>query len=97
MRDNFDLPREVLRGKEEVYVLRVKGDSMIEKDIQDGDHVVIDPTAAVNDHDIGAVYYNGSTTLKQVMKMGDSILLLSANPKYEPIHIAEGDLVLWGN
>lgn len=96
VRGNFDPKSEVLRGKEEVYVLRVKGDSMIEKDIQDGDHVVIDPTAAVNDHDIGVVYYNGSTTLKQVMKMGDSILLLSAYPKYEPIHIAEGDFSIMG-
>ena len=96
IRGTFDLPREILRGKEDVYILQVKGDSMIEKDIQNGDHVVINPSAPVNDHDIAAVYYNGATTLKQVMKMGDSVLLVSANPKYEPIHISEGDFSIMG-
>lgn len=59
IRGTFDLPRELLRGKESVYILQVKGDSMIEKDIQNGDYVVIDSSAAVNDQDIAAVYYNG--------------------------------------
>ena len=96
IRGTFDLPREILRGKEDVYILQVKGDSMIEKDIQNGDHVGIEPSTPVNDHDIAAVYYNGATTLKQVMKMGDSVLLVSANPKYEPIHISEGDFSIMG-
>lgn len=96
IRGAFDLPRELLRGKESVYILQVKGDSMIEKDILNGDYVVIDSSADVNDQDIAAVYYNGATTLKQVMHMGDSVLLISANPKYEPIHIEEGDLSVMG-
>ena len=96
VRGTFDLPKELLRGKENVFVLQVKGDSMIEKDIQNGDYVVIDQAAAVNDQDIAAVYYNGGTTLKQVMRMGDSVLLVSANPKYEPIHISEGDFIIMG-
>ena len=39
---------------------------------------------------------NGTNPLKQVMRMGDSILLISASPAYEPIHIEEGDFSIMG-
>lgn len=39
---------------------------------------------------------NGTTPLKQVTRMGDSIFLISANPVYEPIHIEEGDFSIMG-
>lgn len=69
---------------------------MIEADINNRDYVVIEPTSTVQSHEVAAVYYNGATTLKQVMRMGDSILLISANPAYEPIHIEEGDFSIMG-
>lgn len=39
---------------------------------------------------------NGTTPLKQVMRMGDSILLISVNPAYEPIYIEAGDFSIMG-
>lgn len=96
IRGNFKLPKEFLRDKENLFILQVKGDSMIEADINNRDYVVIEPTSTVQSHEVAAVYYNGATTLKQVMRMGDSILLISANPAYEPIHIEEGDFSIMG-
>ena len=96
IKGNFRLPSEWVRGRKGLYILQVRGDSMIGADIDNGDLVVIDGEQVVNTNDIGAVYYNNATTLKRVVPMGDSILLMSENPEYEPIHISQGDFKIMG-
>ena len=96
VRGNFRLPTEWVRGRKGLYILQVRGDSMIGADIDNEDLVVIDGEQMVNTNDIGAVYYNNATTLKRVVSMGDSILLMSENPEYEPIHISQGDFKVMG-
>lgn len=93
---NFSLPKAVLRGKQDLYILKVKGDSMIGAGIDNGDYVVLQKADTVQAHEIAAVYYNGCTTLKKIMRMGDTILLISENPAYEPIQISEGDFGVMG-
>lgn len=92
----FYLPQEWTKQKVGLYMLQVRGESMIGAGIDDGDYVVVDGEQSVNPQDIGVVYYNGATTLKRVVPMGDTILLMSENPDYEPIHISEGDFQLQG-
>lgn len=96
IKGKFRLPTAWTKGKASLYMLQVKGDSMIGAGIDDGDYVVVDSEMAVNTQDIGVVYYNGATTLKRIVPMGDTILLMSENPDYEPIHISEGDFKLQG-
>ncbi len=96
IRGNFSLPRTILRGKQDLYILKVKGDSMIGAGIDHEDYVVLQKTDTVQAHEIAAVYYNGATTLKKIMQMGDTILLVSENPAYEPIQISEGDFGVMG-
>lgn len=96
VRGSFQLPTDWVRGRKGLYILHVRGNSMTGAGIDDGDLVVIDGEQAVNTNDIGVVYYNGATTLKKIVPMGDSILLMSENPEYEPIHISEGDFKVMG-
>ena len=95
-RSYFPIPKALLHGKEKVYMLQVKGDSMIGAGVEDGDYVLLEKTDSVESQQIGAVYYNGGVTLKRVVQMGETILLMSENPKYEPIHIEIDDFKVMG-
>jgi len=69
-----------------VFALRVKGMSMKELDISDGDYVLLSKTELRNG-DVGAVLYNGETTLKKVHKEKSQIRLKPANPEFDDIII----------
>ena len=92
----FPIPRAFVHHKEHLYMLQVKGDSMIGAGIENGDHVIIEETSNLESQQIGAVYYNGGVTLKRVVQMGETVLLMSENPKYEPIHIEEDAFKVMG-
>ena len=97
VRGDFIMPYELIGSKaSRSYILQVKGDSMIGIGIEDGNYVVIEVGVNVGNHDIIAAYYNGGTTLKRLMMMGDTVLLVSENAKYEPISISEGDFKVMG-
>ncbi|WP_299370066.1 transcriptional repressor LexA [uncultured Tateyamaria sp.] len=78
------VPGQMLSGKGEHYALEVKGDSMIDAGINDGDVVVIRETSAVDNGDIVvALVEDHEATLKRYMRKGDTIALEAANPAYE--------------
>ena len=68
------------------YALRIKGDSMIGDDINDGDIVFIRQQPDVEDGEIAAVYVDGGATLKRIFKIGESVQLRSSNSKYKPMN-----------
>ncbi|MGE0702161.1 MAG: transcriptional repressor LexA [Hyphomicrobiaceae bacterium] len=71
-------------GKGEHFALEVKGDSMIEAGIHDGDVVIIKRTHSADSGDIVvALVENEEATLKTLRKRGTSIALEAANPAYE--------------
>ncbi len=81
------LPVEVHPAKSDHYfALIVDGESMIDADIRDGDYIIIDPRPP-EDGEIGAILYNGQTTLKTIRRKKDGVLLQPENPAYEPIRI----------
>lgn len=67
------------------FALTVRGDSMIDARIHDGDIVFIRAQDDVDDGDIAAVVLNDEATLKRVYHMKNGLQLLSANPKYAPM------------
>lgn len=76
-------PEELL-GSGEHFALEVKGDSMIQAGILDGDVVLIKRTDSANSGDIVvALIDNEEATLKRLRKRGNSIALEAANPAYE--------------
>ena len=74
---------EDLAGARDTYVLRVRGDSMIEEHIADGDYVLIRPqTTARNGDIVVAQVEENAVTLKRFFKEKDKIRLRPANPAY---------------
>jgi len=76
----------MISGKKRAYVLQVKGTSMIEEGILDGDFVVVEEKETANNGDIVvAILENGFATLKRFFKEATRIRLEPANSKMAPI------------
>lgn len=81
------VPEELVRGKN-AYVLKVRGDSMIESFIADGDYVVIEKTDFARDGDtVVALLDDGTATLKKMFKKRNFIRLQPANRQYKPLDV----------
>jgi len=81
--NNISVPPEMLGGGEH-FALEVKGDSMIEAGIFDGDTVLIRKGDTANNGEIVvALIDDEEATLKRVRRKGDSVALEAANPAYE--------------
>jgi repressor LexA len=76
---------------EEVYFLRVKGDSMIGRAISDGDFVMVNPAAKAKENDIVAARIGEEATVKTLSKMNGKVVLSPANPAEREIEIQPGD------
>lgn len=84
---SLDIPPEMLSGKKRSYVLRVKGDSMIEDGILEGDFVVIEEQEeAKNGEIVVALLENGLATLKRYFKEATRVKLQPANSTMSPIY-----------
>ncbi len=80
------VPRELVRPG--AYALRVRGDSMVDDHILDGDHVVIEPVSTVDDGDVAVVLLeDGTATLKRVYREPGRARLQPANPAMQPIYV----------
>jgi repressor LexA len=76
---------EILAPSGDAYVLRVRGDSMIEAHIADGDYVVIRPQETARNGDIVVAQVDeNAVTLKRFFREKDRIRLQPANPAYPP-------------
>lgn len=80
----------MLSGKKRSFVLQVKGDSMIEDGILDGDFVIIEEQNLASDGDIVvALLENGLATLKRFFREPDRIRLEPANATMDPIYAVD--------
>lgn len=80
---NVHVPASMV-GKGDHYALEVKGDSMIDAGINDGDVVVIRETSTADNGDIVvALVEDAEATLKRYRRNGNAIALEAANPAYE--------------
>lgn len=93
--EDISLPMELLKT-EDCFALKVKGDSMIGANIEEGDFVILRQDISANSGDIVAAALEEEATLKRLMKMRNSIMLLPENPEYEEIYINEQDVNLLG-
>lgn len=83
----FQVSASMLSGKKTSYVLQVKGESMIEDGILDGDFVVIEKVnQATNGEIVVALVDDNLATLKRFYKEGEQIVLKPANSNMQPIY-----------
>lgn len=84
----FVLLSEVFGGGE-LFVVRVRGDSMKDCDIHDGDHAVVRKQDEVESGEIALAVLNDEQTVKRVIKTSEGIFLQPANPDFLPIKVHE--------
>jgi len=86
-----------LAGEGDLFMLRVRGDSMIEAGILDGDYVVARAQPEANQGDlIVAGIPGGEATVKTYTRKGDSVVLLPANPAYSPMEFSPDEVSIYG-
>ena len=86
--ETLELPQELTRGKEKVYALRVKGTSMIDALINDGDLVLMQQVNTASDGDTVVVWLKAEreATLKRLYREKRRLRLQPANPQMQPIY-----------
>ncbi len=90
------VPQEMVDNQPNAFALRVKGDSMIEAHIMDGDFVVIRQQETASNGDIVAVLLGDEATVKTIEFTAKGCRLLPANPMYQPIEIQREDSKIMG-
>lgn len=89
------VPSTVVR--KESYALKVKGDSMIDENIHDGDVIIVkSQTHADNGQSVVALINGEQTTLKKFYVEKDGIRLQPANPAMEPIYLTHDQVQILG-
>ena len=84
-------------GDGELFMLRVRGESMIEAGILDGDYVVASKQSTANDGDIVvAGIPDGEATVKTFSKNNGEVTLTPANSTMSPMLFSSGDIALYG-
>lgn len=91
------LPKVWFNDLDEYFALRVKGDSMIDAHINNGDMVVLKKqNTAENRQIVAAAVDSDNATLKRFLKMGSTVLLVPENEKYEAIQIKSDEAKIMG-
>ena len=85
---------EMARGK--VFALKVKGDSMVDTGILDGDCVIVRSQGTAENGEIVCAMINGEATLKRFQKKGATVTLRAENRNYAPIIISQGEFRILG-
>ena len=93
----LDLHRHLVRNPAATFFLRACGDSMIEAGIRDGDLLVVDRSVEAAHNRVVIAALDGELTVKRLIRRQGRVVLMPANPAYEPIDITEReDLHIWG-
>jgi repressor LexA len=96
--ETMGVPPELTRGREDIYALRVKGVSMIDALIDDGDIVLMQHVSAVENGEMAAVWLKAEkeVTLKKVYNEPERVRLQPANSQMQPIYTHPDNVEIQG-
>jgi repressor LexA len=94
----IELPPEMLGHREKVYALRVKGNSMIDALVNDGDIVILEAASTADEGEMVAAWLRQEqeATLKRFYRQGSRVRLQPANAALEPIYTKAGNVEIQG-
>ena len=93
----LDLNKELIKHPASTFYARVKGDSMVDAGIQDGDLLVIDKALEPKEGSIAVCYLDGEFTVKRLAVREECVYLMPANAEFKPIKITEeNEFLVWG-
>ena len=84
----FPIPAEMMPNQE-AFVLKVKGESMVDAGIFDGDHVLVQKQPTAENGEIVVALIDNSATVKTFYKEADHIRLQPENDAYDPIIVSD--------
>jgi len=94
---SIDLNKEYVKNPSTTFYGRVKGDSMINAGLNEGDLLIIDKSLEPIDDKIAVCFIDGEFTVKRIKIEKDIVWLVAENEKYKPIKVtAENDFIIWG-
>lgn len=94
---SIDLNKEFIKNKDATFYGRVKGDSMIDAGLNNGDLLVIDKSLEPKNGKIAVCFIDGDFTVKRIKIEKDVIWLVAENKNYSPIKVTkDNDFQIWG-
>ena len=79
---SVDILRMLCPNPEASYLIKVRGDSMIDAGISDGDIIIVDKSNRTpSEHEVAVCEYNGEYTIKHIVQQAGKTWLVPANPK----------------
>jgi repressor LexA len=96
--ETLEVPPDMVSGGENVYALRVKGNSMIDALVNDGDIVIMEPAPAARNGDLVAAWLKREqeATLKHLYREGTRVRLQPANGAMQPIYTEADNVEVQG-
>jgi repressor LexA len=85
----INLPQTLVKGRRDVFLLRVRGDSMINAGIHEGDLVIVRPTREAKHNDIVVALLHDEATVKRYIQVKNRVYLKAENPDYPNIYPKE--------
>jgi len=93
----INLNKEFIKNKDTTFFARVKGHSMKNAGIFDGDLLIIDKSIEPQNNKIAICQIDGEFTVKRIKIEKDIIWLIAENEDYKPIKVTpENDFIIWG-
>ena len=93
----LDLNKELVKHPAATFYARVKGNSMVDAGIQDGDLLVIDKALEPKEGSIAVCFLDGEFTVKRLSVKEEGVYLMPANQEFKPIRITEeNEFLVWG-
>lgn len=94
---SIDLNKHLIKHPSATFYGRVKGESLKDAGINNGDLLIIDKSLEPVNGKIAVCYIDGEFTAKRIKKTKDELWLMPENEAYSPIKIEEeNDLIIWG-
>lgn len=93
----ISLDKELIENENATFYARVRGNSMIDANIEDGDLLVIDRSIETRNGKIAVCMIDGEFTIKRLKVEKDQIFLMPENKAFKPIKVTEdNELIVWG-
>lgn len=94
---NIDLNKHLIKNPSTTFYGKVRGDSMIDAGIHNGDLLIIDKSLEPKNNKIAVCFIDGEFTVKRIKIEKDIVWLIAENEQYKPIKVTkDNDFVIWG-
>lgn len=93
----ISLDKELVKNEDATFYARVRGNSMVDANIEDGDLLVIDRSIAASTGKIAVCMLDGDFTIKRLKVEKDCLYLMPENKNFKPIKVTkENEFIVWG-